>query len=751
MKLKRIGSFILAVLVALSMINLTVLADSADKGKKWKVTFYSNINSDGGPWYAEKYVNKNAAIGNGNMPAQPTRTGYRFEEWNTAKSGPGTPFTGSTNVKSDLKVYARWAQLYTVSYNSDGGTPTPAPHSQAWRDNFVLPAAPTKTGHSFDGWNDGSKTYAAGANYTMPKSNVAFTARWDKNSYPLTINYIYEGGGPAAPSHSSNVDYGDPYSVTSPTIAGHTPDQTVVAGTMGAGPVTVTVTYVANGHTLNVTHIYGPNGGTTEELPRTIGFGQPVRVEEDPETGYTLDKVTVNGMTDTDATLGTVAGTMPDGNVEIIFEYTPNATTYTVEYYYGDGEGPELVITGSDKKVDETLRQSDIDTTSDAVVRDGYYYAETVIVPLRLSPDATKNVVKVYFSTETPPPPDEEQEETNFKVIHKYYLNGSLVETWPEYRLFEENTEIPLNSLLRPKTGYTPQSEVQVDITALLYPYTVEHYLLGEEAPALATTVNGRARLGSTVDGEYKSFNGYMPVVDNNGEPTSMVIGKVDGENVVRLYYDLGGPQFAQLPLGVELTTKLLDSLTKLPKDPAPQTPTEGEPTPGKQPKDDETPPAEQPKDDEAPPAEQPKDDEAPPAEQPKDDEVPPAEQPGENQTPPAGAEEGAEFEGVGAASEGRYQITDSLEYDIANSYVVTITYTRTTSTSSDDDDDEPYSMGWDGTVVAELPLGKLPKTGGDSKRMSGLGAVLLLSGTALKGLRFRKTQKGKGSQEEQE
>ena len=63
--------------------------------------------------------------------------------------------------------------------------------------------------------------------------------------YTLTINYVYEDGTTAAPTHSSRHDSGYQYSVSSPSIEGYTPDQAVVSGTLTSN-VTVTVVYTAD-------------------------------------------------------------------------------------------------------------------------------------------------------------------------------------------------------------------------------------------------------------------------------------------------------------------------------------------------------------------------------------------------------------------------------------------------------------------------------------------------------------------------
>ena len=84
---------------------------------------------------------------------------------------------------------------YTVTYNLGGGTGTlPTQAATKAGGTFTLASADgiTKSGYTFAGWNDGTTTYAAGATYTMPASNVTLTAQWTPETY--NINY-YEAVG----------------------------------------------------------------------------------------------------------------------------------------------------------------------------------------------------------------------------------------------------------------------------------------------------------------------------------------------------------------------------------------------------------------------------------------------------------------------------------------------------------------------------------------------------------------------------
>ena len=44
------------------------------------------------------------------MPADPTKKGYTFKEWNTREDGTGTAFTGKTVVSEDVTVYAIYSK-----------------------------------------------------------------------------------------------------------------------------------------------------------------------------------------------------------------------------------------------------------------------------------------------------------------------------------------------------------------------------------------------------------------------------------------------------------------------------------------------------------------------------------------------------------------------------------------------------------------------------------------------------------------
>ena len=103
------------------------------------------------------------------LPAEPTKTGYTFAGWE-----------GLTDVfpEEGKTVKPLWTiSQYTITFDSDGGNEV-APVTQDYGTAVAIPAAPTKTGHTFLGWEPAVPT-------TMPAENVTVKAKWQVNSYSV--------------------------------------------------------------------------------------------------------------------------------------------------------------------------------------------------------------------------------------------------------------------------------------------------------------------------------------------------------------------------------------------------------------------------------------------------------------------------------------------------------------------------------------------------------------------------------------
>ena len=179
--------------------------------------------------------------------------------------------------------------LYAVSFELDGGTFVP---NEVFTEDIVeveagtyaLPSA-TKDGYTFDGWNDGTQTYAAGANYTV-SDDVEFIAQWTENTTPSgSVTDVLNWQATGSPTNYADWTYNAPSGAVYKGQSSGTyqsiqlrsnNNNSGIVTTTSAGKVTkVTVTWnnnTQNGRTLNVygkntaytaaTDLYGDNAGT---------------------------------------------------------------------------------------------------------------------------------------------------------------------------------------------------------------------------------------------------------------------------------------------------------------------------------------------------------------------------------------------------------------------------------------------------------------------------------------------------------
>ena len=145
-------------------------------------------------------------------PAAPTREGYAFKGWHSDK-GLTQVYDFDTPVTSDVTLYARWAKVHTVAFESNGGTAV-ASQKVADGEAALEPRAPALEGHDFSGWyaDKGLKqAYVFSAPVT---SDLTLYAGWDLRTY--TVAFDADGG---AEVPSQPVAYGGTASEPDPAPA----------------------------------------------------------------------------------------------------------------------------------------------------------------------------------------------------------------------------------------------------------------------------------------------------------------------------------------------------------------------------------------------------------------------------------------------------------------------------------------------------------------------------------------------------
>ena len=198
------------------------------------------------------------------QPADPTKEGYTFIGWYKGES----EWNFETPVTADLTLTAKWQiNRYTITFDTAGGSEVPS-ITQDYGTAITPPAAPTRTGYTFAGWDRESPT-------TMPAENITLTARWQVNQY--TITFKPENGGQDIVIKQ---DYGTAITApANPTKTGYTFagwDKTIPS-TMPAGDMTITARWTEN----RVIVIIRPDNSKDEPDPGTIHQWGPWRSNGD--------------------------------------------------------------------------------------------------------------------------------------------------------------------------------------------------------------------------------------------------------------------------------------------------------------------------------------------------------------------------------------------------------------------------------------------------------------------------------------
>ena len=151
---------------------------------KWNINKYTvTFNSYGGtpvPPAQEVEYGHTAT-----KPADPTLKGYTFAFWYLGEDEQNaTAYDFNTPVTENITLTAKWnINKYTVTFNSYGGTPVPPVQEVEYGLTATKPAAPEKTGYTFDGWYLGDEKYDFSA---AVEQNITLTAKWH-----VTLHNIY--------------------------------------------------------------------------------------------------------------------------------------------------------------------------------------------------------------------------------------------------------------------------------------------------------------------------------------------------------------------------------------------------------------------------------------------------------------------------------------------------------------------------------------------------------------------------------
>ena len=238
----------------------------------WNVTYQPGENGDGNAVTDIKFYNDILTL----RGALFTRTGYTQTGWATVDGGEKVyGFEDVYTQNAALTLYPVWnTNKYTITFDTAGGSEI-APITQDYGTAITAPAAPTREGYTFIGWDKAIPT-------TIPAENVTIKAKWKVNQY--TITFDTAGGSAIAPITQ---DYGTAITAPAdPTREGYTfiGWDMEIPTTMPAENMTVKARWEINRYTITF-----DTAGGSEIAPITQDYGTAINAPADPtREGYTF-------------------------------------------------------------------------------------------------------------------------------------------------------------------------------------------------------------------------------------------------------------------------------------------------------------------------------------------------------------------------------------------------------------------------------------------------------------------------------
>ena len=140
---------------------------------RWIAQYTVTFDTDGGSYLDPLTVDAGSWV---NQPANPAKEGYHFDNWYTAATG-GWAVSWPLTVSENTTVYTRWIALYTVTFDTDGGSYLD-PLTMEAGSTVNQPVDPTKWGYRFDNWYTAATGGSAASWPLTVSESTTVYARW---------------------------------------------------------------------------------------------------------------------------------------------------------------------------------------------------------------------------------------------------------------------------------------------------------------------------------------------------------------------------------------------------------------------------------------------------------------------------------------------------------------------------------------------------------------------------------------------
>ena len=328
-------------------------------------------------------------------------TGYKFEKvkaLNSDGNEKDLPLKiGTDKTKNIINVYyVKENYEYTVRYYYDGVEDTTKRESYTAQYGAKINNYTDKviTGYKF------VKTTGKPLTITTDKNKNIIRVYYVKNSFNYSVHYYYDGVENKDNAYTKTAKYNSEIKTfTDKNITGYKLEKTIgLPLTIGVDETKniIKVYYVKDDYAYLVKYYYDNIEDTSKREPGTAKFGSIISNYEDKVIdGYKLQKT---------ENLPLTIGTNVDNNIIKIY-YIKDSYNYTVHYFYDGKENTEKTVTAKATFDSEIRSYTDKNIT-------GYKFEKTENFPLRITSDASKNKINVYYVKDS------------FEYTVHYFYNG---------------------------------------------------------------------------------------------------------------------------------------------------------------------------------------------------------------------------------------------------------------------------------------------------------------------------------------
>jgi uncharacterized repeat protein (TIGR02543 family) len=161
----------------------------------YATTYTVAFESNGGSAVDPQTVEEGGKVAQVTAPAYP---GHNFKGWYGDEECTEKWDFETDTVTQDTTLYAKWAAIYTVTFNSNGGSAVDPQEVEVEEgDKVTQPNAPNRVGYAFAGWYRDA-AYASAWNFAsdVVTANTTLYAKW---ALVYTVTFTANGGSDISP------------------------------------------------------------------------------------------------------------------------------------------------------------------------------------------------------------------------------------------------------------------------------------------------------------------------------------------------------------------------------------------------------------------------------------------------------------------------------------------------------------------------------------------------------------------------